>query len=321
MNKVLKGIAVLSVASLALTACGGSNDAASSNSSNNDTFKVVTTTDVYADIVKEVAGDTVEVSPIIASTSQDPHSYEATTQDRLTVKDANMVVLNGGGYDQFLEDMAGVDNKDQKVVNAVKASGLVTDEEYEELAHGHSHEEGEEHDHDHGSFNEHVWYDLDTMQKLSTDIANTLAEAKPENAEQYKKAAEDYNAKLAKVLDDAKSIKADGKKYVATEPVPGYLLEDAGYTDATPSDLVSAVEDESDIAPLTMQEVKEMLTDKEANLLAFNEQTETNQTKEIFQAAQDADVPRASFTETLPEGKNYVDWMTENVSNLKKAVA
>lgn len=318
MHKMYKGLALVSIAGLALTACGASN---SSSSSGNDTYKVVTTTDVYADIVKQIAGDTVEVTPLISSTSQDPHSYEATSQDRLTVKDANMVVLNGGGYDQFLEDMAGADNKDQKVVNAVKTSGLISDEQYSELLHEHSHEEGEEHDHDHGALNEHVWYDLDTMEKLSTDIANTLAEAKPDKADQYKKAAEDYNKKLATILDDAKSIKADGKKYIATEPVPGYLLQDAGYEDTTPSDLTSAVENESDIAPLTMQEVKEKLTDKEANLLAFNEQTETSQTKEILQSAQDAGVPSASFTETLPEGKNYVDWMTENVSNLKKAVA
>ncbi len=100
-------------------------------------MKVVASTDVYADIAKQVGGDYIEVTALIASTSTDPHSYEATSADRLKAKDASLIVINGAGYDLFLEDLAGKDNTSQKIVNAVKVSGKLTDAEYTHLVEDH----------------------------------------------------------------------------------------------------------------------------------------------------------------------------------------
>ena len=104
-------ITVLAGVSLMVSGCSTANSGSNGSSGNDGgKVKVVATTDVYADIVKHVGGDNVDVTPIIASTSTDPHSYEATAADRVKTKDAGLVVVNGGGYDQFLEDMAGKDN-------------------------------------------------------------------------------------------------------------------------------------------------------------------------------------------------------------------
>ena len=51
---------------------------------------VVASTSVYGDIVSSIGGDKVRVSSIINRTSQDPHSYEATTQDKLAVSKAEL---------------------------------------------------------------------------------------------------------------------------------------------------------------------------------------------------------------------------------------
>ena len=48
-------------------------------------INVVASTDVYGDIAGVIGGDKVNVTAIITKTSQDPHSYEATAQDRLAV--------------------------------------------------------------------------------------------------------------------------------------------------------------------------------------------------------------------------------------------
>lgn len=314
MNKVVQGAALMAIAALGLTGCANG-----ANQSRSDKPKVVTSTDVYADIVKQIAGDSVEVTSLISSTSQDPHSYEATAADRLKVKDADIVLLNGGGYDHFLEDLAGQDNKDQKVINAVETSGLFSADELKELTQGHA--EGEHHEHNHGALNEHVWYSFDAMKKVSQALTDDLSETASDHADEYKKADEEFDKKLDELNAHAKEINGKGKNYISTEPVPGYLLQEAGLTDKTPSDLTSAVEDGSDIAPLTLQNVKNSLKDGSVNLLAYNEQTSSNQTQEILGAAKADNVANVSFTETLPEGKDYVDWMNDNVANVKTAVA
>ena len=67
---------------------------------------MVASTSVYGDIVSTIGGDKVRVNSIITRTSQDPHSYEATTQDKLAVSKAELVVENGGGYDDFIHKLA-----------------------------------------------------------------------------------------------------------------------------------------------------------------------------------------------------------------------
>ncbi|MFW0108628.1 metal ABC transporter solute-binding protein, Zn/Mn family [Rothia sp. P7181] len=356
MKKFLTGIAFLSIASLSLSACGSTVEKSEESAKNSEkgVIKVVTSTDVYANIVESIGGDTVEVTPLINSTSEDPHSYEATSADRLSVKDAQLVVLNGGGYDQFLENMAGQDHKDQKVLNAVEISGLQKDDDHahehdhehgddhahehgDEHAHSHehAHEHGDEHSHEHGDdhshehghhhhhhgdFNEHVWYDFVAMQKLAGAIAEDLAEEAPEHAEQYRQAAGKFKSELGELISQTRGINAEGKKYIATEPVPGYLLTMAGFSDATPSELTSAVESGSDIAPLIMNQVKEELQEKQVGFFAYNEQTSSPQTEELLKDAQEAQIPHVSFTETLPEGKDYLGWMKENIENIKKSL-
>lgn len=319
MRKILPSISLLAVSALALTACGAS-ESTSSSAAEDGTLQVVTTTDVYADVVAAVGGDKVEVTPLIASTAVDPHSYEATSQDRLTVKDADMVVVNGGGYDTFLTEMAGTDNPNQIVVNAVEISGLFSADDLAHMAEEHSSTEEDHSEHVH-SYNEHVWYDLDTMKKVADQVATELAELDPENADAYTSAAASFSTDADQLLERLTALDTEERTYLATEPVSGYLLGDAGFTDSTPEDLTAAVDSESDIAPLTMQEVKDALTGGSIDLLAFNEQTQTAQTTEIYTFAQEAGVASVSFTETLPENTGYLDWMTQNIDTLEKAVA
>lgn len=319
MQKILPTLSLITLSALALSACGA-GDSSSSSSAKDDIIRVVTTTDVYADLVEALGGDKVEVTPLIASTAVDPHSYEASSQDRLTVKDADLVVVNGGGYDTFLTEMAGSDNPDQIVVNAVEISGLFSAEDLAHMAEEHS-TTGEDHsDHVH-SYNEHVWYDLDTMKKVADQVAADLAELDPQNADAYASAAATFSGDLDQLLDRLTAMDTQEGTYLATEPVPAYLLEDAGFIDSTPADLTAAVDSDSDIAPLTMQEAKDALTSGKIDLLAFNEQTQTAQTSEIHSFAQEAGVPSVSFTETLPENTGYIDWMAQNIDNLEKAVA
>src|SRR5699024_4706703 len=72
-------------------------------SEQSDGISIVASTNVYGDIAEAIAGDAAEVTSIIDSSAQDPHSYEASAQDRLAVSKADIVIENGGGYDSFMD--------------------------------------------------------------------------------------------------------------------------------------------------------------------------------------------------------------------------
>ena len=313
--------AVSAIAALALASCSGSTGAggaAESPSASSGVLHVVTSTNVYGEIVKAVGGDRVDVKAIITKTSQDPHSYEASAQDKLVVSKAQLVVENGGGYDGFLHKIADDTNiGHENIVSAVEVSGLAPEgENHSEDAHA---EDG--HGHDHGEFNEHVWYSLDAMGKLADKVAEKLSALDAASAPTFKDNAAGFKAGLSELAGKLESLKASqqGAPVAITEPVPLYLLEAAGLVNKTPEAYSSAVEEGTDVPASVLKETTDIVAG--VRLLAYNGQTEGPQTESVKKAAEAAGVPVVDFTETVPEGKDYLQWMTANVEAMSAALA
>ena len=313
MGKIATGIvAGLGCAVLALSGCSSQQEDAGQGTGKP---AIVATTSVYADIARQVAGDDAQVTAIVDSTSQDPHSYEATAQDKLKISRADLVVLNGGGYDPFMSEAA--EGADGKVIDAVSVSGLPgAAEAAETQEHDHEHD-----DHDHGDFNEHVWYDVSAMKNLTGAISEDLGSIDEEHRQDYHDRAQAYEQKLDELSSDLKGIGASGRTYLATEPVPDRLLDAAEMKNETAEAFSSAIEAESDVPAATLNEVRQTIDGGDLDLLAFNPQTETAQTRQLRTAAESARVPVVDFTETLPEGQDYLSWMRGNIEDLRQALA
>ena len=91
----------MAVAGLLLAACGPGN---ASPASSGDTLRVVATTTVFADIVKNVGGDRVSVSSIIPA-GAGPEDYEPKPDDAKKLLGADLIVSNGVGLDDFLDKL------------------------------------------------------------------------------------------------------------------------------------------------------------------------------------------------------------------------
>ncbi|GAA1781930.1 zinc ABC transporter substrate-binding protein [Pseudarthrobacter sulfonivorans] len=314
-------IAALAGFSLLLTACGTAGGTPSASPGTDDSpgiINVVASTDVYGDIAGVIGGDKVNVTAIITKTSQDPHSYEATAQDRLAVSKAELVIENGGGYDGFLHKMADDSNIGHgNILTAVEVAGLAPEEGHTESAAA-----DDTHDHQHGAFNEHVWYSLDAMGKLADSLAAKMGELEPGSAAQFTANAAAFKSSVDGLNDRLAALKAKaaGAPVAVTEPVPMYLLEAAGLENRTPEDYTAAIEEGSDVPPAVLKAATELAGSADIRFLAYNEQTEGPQTEALKKAAEAAGVPVLDFSETLPEGKTYLQWMTDNVDNVSKVL-
>ena len=318
-------LSATALAGLSLVLSGCSTTAASQQAGSG-TIEVVTSTNVYGGIVREIGGDKVNVKALISKASQDPHSYEATTQDKLAISKARLVVENGGGYDDFVHKLAEDSKLDQNsIIDAVEVSGLAPAEEPEATSTPAATTEGtDEHGHagEHGEFNEHVWYNFDAMTKLADAIEARLAALEPASASTFQANADSFKEEIAGLSDQVASLKATAAQapVAVTEPVPLYLLEAAGLVNKTPADYTAAIEEETDVPPAVLKEATELAGSKDIKLLAYNTQTEGPQTQALKKASEAAGVPVVDFSETLPEGKSYVEWMGGNVENIKQAL-
>jgi ABC-type Zn uptake system ZnuABC Zn-binding protein ZnuA len=101
LTSAIRLAAVFAIA-LVLTACGGGNPTASAPTTR--TLKVVTTTSVFANIVQAIGGDRVAVSSIVPP-GVGPEDYEPKPDDAKSLAGARLVVSNGVGLDDFLDNL------------------------------------------------------------------------------------------------------------------------------------------------------------------------------------------------------------------------
>ena len=301
----LAAVVMLGVAGCSMSSAGDGSSASqtsSSAASGAGPVNVVASTNVYGDIVKAIGGPAVSVTSIIDSPDKDPHEYEADARTQLALSKAQLVIENGGGYDDFVDTMLKSDRTKPTVINVADVSGR------------------NQHPAD-GEFNEHLWYDLPTVEKLAAQLVTDLSAAAPDQAPTFRSNAETFSAQLGQLQQDEADIKAKhaGEGVAITEPVPLYLLEAAGLVNKTPEKFSEAIEEDTDVPPAVLKETENLFDTKQVKLLAYNQQTTGPQTEAILAAAKRNNIPVVSMTETLPPGQTYLSWMQANLQAVSTA--
>lgn len=341
MHKPLAALAIASISVLALAGCAGTaNDTGDGDAG----LAVVATTNVYGSLAAQIGGDRVEVTSIIDTAAQDPHSYEASARDRLAVQGADLVIANGGGYDAFMDAL--LEGSEAHALTAIEFSHALHGEGHEESDaadaaadehdHGHADEldHADEHEHEHGDedgheghghiagFNEHVWFDAHTMIHVVEGIAAELGELDPDGAGDFEAAASDIIAELEGMEAELEELAAEfaGTGVFITEPLPGYLADAIGLEDLTPDRFAESVEEGADVAPATLLAAIDVIESGEVAVLLTNAQTGGSETERAEQTAEAAGVPVVAFTELLENGSSYAEWMHAAIQSLADAL-
>ena len=321
-RRLLPLIALSAVSALALAGCAGTS---ATESSGDGKVQVVASTDVYGQIAEEIGGDAIDVTSIITSASQDPHSFEATAQDQLVISRADLIIENGGGYDSFMESLVESSDSSAHVITAAEYSHDWPGDEHSDDEHSddeHAEDEHAGHDHIEG-FNEHVWYDPHTIEDVAGAIADELSELDPDNNATFEANAAAFVEQIEGLEASLAEIEASdaGAGVFVTEPVPVYLTTAAGLDNLTPEAFSEAVEEGQDVPPATLLESLGLIESGSVRILIANSQTGGAETTQVIDAAKAKGIPVLEFSETLPEGQTYISWMQQNVDALSGALA
>jgi zinc/manganese transport system substrate-binding protein len=279
--KAAASILALSLAALTLTGCTEQ----ARWSKGTGPIKIVASTNVWGDIAHQIAGDEATVTALIDNVNQDPHSFEASARDQLAVQDADIVIMNGGGYDDFVEQMVESDETPAILINAFVASG------------------------DDDTRNEHIWYSASQVKDVGNVIFSALETVDRNSTPIYELNLAEFEVQIKLIEIRAAEIASawGGTTVFATEPLLHYLLEDTGMVDITPAEFAEAIEEERDVSPSVMLEAKEAI--KKAKFIAVNMGTTTAQIEQLL-----SEERRASygFNELLPQdpdtGEYYGDY-------------
>jgi zinc/manganese transport system substrate-binding protein len=266
-----------------LLPAGGCGWASGRQSDDTGRVRVFASTDVWASVVRDVGGEFVDVTAAIDRPSQDPHDYEATARDKLAVTKADLVVYNGGGYDDWAAQLTGSDSGDRQVIDAVKVAQV------EPVG---------------GAVNEHVFYDFAAVAKVAVAVSHALAADDPEHRAEFDSRAKALTSDVSELTHRAKTIGLEhsGLTALAAEPVSGYLLQSIGIRDVTPTGFVEQSESDAGPSARARKDALDTISSGHVDMLVLNAQTEDPVSRELETAATTAHIPVVNVSETLPEG-------------------
>ncbi len=227
------GIIALAVTAALVTACGDSQDGSSDGEPQ---LRAVASLNIIADLVRQVAGDRVQVDALLPS-GADPHTYEPTPSQVRLIVEADAVFVNGLGLEEAILNVIDPNLPDDvPLVELAEEAGV----------------ELRQHD---GRTDPHVWLSVDNAREYVRLIRDGLTAVDAPGAAAYEENYASYLQRLDELDDYARnavsSVPDDRRRLVSTHDAFGYLasylgFEVAGVVSTSPGQEPSA----SDIADL-----------------------------------------------------------------------
>jgi len=263
--------------------------------------QVVAAENFWGNIATQLGGSHVHVTSIITDPSADPHLYESNAKNAAEVSSADVVIVNGLGYDDFMGKLlGGSKNDDRTVITAQTILGVAD------------------------GANPHLWYDIPHVSEVASKITASYITKDPAHKTDYQHNLAAFNQSLQPLLQTIDHIKQQygGAPVAYTEPVPGYLLNAAGLSVKTPEGFAKSIEDGDDPSPADAAAMDALMTNKSVRVLLYNAQATSPVTEHVKELAKQAGIPVIGITETLPlNQKSYQSWQAAQLKQLQAALA
>ena len=215
----------------------------------NSSSKIVTTFLPVHLFTQAVVGDTGEVE-ILISPGAEVHDYQATPDDAKLLSEADVLVENGLGIEEFLSGLiANAGNSNLQQITASEGIEVIEGEHDE-----HDEEEHNEHGHHHEEGNPHVWLDPVLAQQQVATIRDGLIALAPSNADSYRTNADAYIQQLQQLDNEFQQRLAPvkGCNFITFHDAFPYLAQRYGLTQEA---IVEIPEDS--ITPQDIQRVQQ----------------------------------------------------------------
>lgn len=293
MKKYLNKFSIICLLSLLVISLAACSNNRSEENTKHHRVDIVTSTNIYADIAKQVVGKHGKVVSIINNGNTDPHDFEPTAASAKEVAQANIVIANGLGYDSWMDNLASSNNlKLTKVGNDLM--------------------------HKKNGDNPHIWYDLNMPQIYVSYIVKRASKIDPKNASYFKKNGQNYLKKINSIKALANKIDGKNSKPVfVSEPVFDYALERCHFKIGD-RDFEEAVENETDPSGKSIYQMQNSIRNHKIAFFVNNEQASSSTVNSFVKLCHQYKIPVLNVRETMPNGTHYYQWMKSNFERLKK---
>jgi zinc/manganese transport system substrate-binding protein len=290
---VAVGLVVAALACSAPQAAGGS--------ASGGRLSVVVAENFWGSIAEQLGGSRVLVQTVVSDPNADPHEYESSANDARAFAAADLVILNGAGYDRWGQKLlaAGQGNH-RRVLTIADALGR---------------KEGD---------NPHFWYDPAAVVKVADRITSEYRQMDSSHAAYYDQQRAALTVAFKPLTDRVTEIRQRwiGSPIGATENVIAYLAAALGLNLITDPAFMQAVAEGNDPPAGAVASFQDQIARQQIRVLIYNVQTATAVTTDLRGRAEARGIPVVGVSETLrPEGASFQDWQLAQLVALEKALA
>jgi len=273
-------------------------------------IQVVAAENFWGSLVSQLGGTRTNVVSIITDPNVDPHEYESNPQNAVAVANAQLIIQNGVGYDDWMTKLIAANNfnPNQKILNVANLLGVSED------------------DPSYGAnasvmfSNEHFWYNPVFVNKTVNAMYRDLVGIDPSDTPYFQQNYKTLNASLYSYMKIEAEIKARfaGTHVAATETIFLYMANATGLDVVTPFSFMKAVAEGNDPSPQDVATFQTQLqTQGYVKELVYNNQTVSPLTNSMYVLAQQHNIPIAKISETLaPVGLTFQQWMTTELNGI-----
>jgi zinc/manganese transport system substrate-binding protein len=311
-------VTALAAASLVLSACGGSSDTTTAGAATSAQRPViVATTPLLGAIVRDAVGDGAEVRVVMPNGS-DPHEWRPSAKDVAALQSADLVVQNGLGLEQGLEEA--VKQARAEGVPVFTATDHIAVRTVAEGDDGHAHDHGDEQGHgdEPGAGDPHFWTDPAQVRKVETALPGAVRRATGADVSASAKAAAARIAKIdTAIAADVAALPPKARNLVTGHESLGYLADryDLGLVGAVTPSLSS----QGQVSAAHLKELEQAM-EKAGVRVVFTETGLPNAVADAIVEQTGATLVELG-TEAVPGDGTYATYITELARRISSALA
>lgn len=296
-----------------------------------ESLKVVTSFSVLQDLVQEVGGEHIRLTNLVEANG-DAHVYQPSPLDAQAVAEADLLVVNGLGFEGWmarLEQSSGF-----KGVKVVATDGVnliyLGEEEHHEDEHDEHHDEEERHEedhhedeHDHGEFDPHAWHSVTNVLVYVENIRAALVRLAPEHKTSFNQNAQAYKNRLMQLQVDLKTkmsqVPANKRNVITSHDAFGYLAREYGFHFTAPQGMsteaeASAADVVKIIKQIRQQDIQAVFVEKVSNSRLIEQISRETGAKIGGELYADA------LSNPNQGAGTYIDMMQHNINTLVDAL-
>ena len=281
----------------------------------NSKLQIITSATFLNEFSQNIGKEMIDVT-LLVPMGADPHDWEPTIRDRERLQKADVIIVNGIGYEHWIGSF---DSNDNQGILVDTSNGISTldSEKHDDHAKEDDHDGHEEEDHDgHEDLDPHIWLNPVYAQLQVKNIANALSNSDPTNKNYYQSNAAIYNKELdlldSKIRTELSGCKTD---FITFHNAFSYFSEEYGLTQHT---IISSNDSHGEVTPQTLENI--ISTAKKYDIkVIFAEESSSTKTSQVIADEIGGKVLVLSPLEIVSD-ETYVEKMTQNLNNLKDAL-